>query len=167
MRIDLRDVDGRRLGRVEVAPAERPNLVRPTPPEGGEPRDHFLNWDGALDDSGRLRRCVACGCGSLYRSKAMPQVTPFVVVLAFAGAAVGLLGYAADPAGLAALVALLTLDVATLVLARPRLVCYRCGTIYSRHRIARYFRGWQRSEAERVARRDEPAVAAEPSPRRA
>jgi hypothetical protein len=162
MRIDLRDVDGRRLGRVEVDPARRPNLVRATPPDGGEPREQFLNWDGAIDDAGRLRKCLCCGCGSLYRAKALPQVTPFVVVLAFAGAAVGLLGYAADPRGLAALVVLLVLDIATLVFARPRLVCYRCGTVYARHRIARYFRPWERSEAERIARREDLEAAATP-----
>ncbi len=88
MRIDVRDAEGKRLGRVEVDPAQRPSLVRLTldakagpdakgapglsaPPATGpaEPHEHFLNWDEALDDAGQLRRCVVCGCSSLYRPR--------------------------------------------------------------------------------------------------
>jgi hypothetical protein len=165
MRIDARDADGRRLGRVELDETQRPSLVRlvdpanpDDPAKTEEPgRERYLNWEGGLDDAGHLRRCVICGCTSLYRSKALPQVTPFIVVLAFVGAIVGLLGYANHPLVLPALVVLLGVDVATLALARTRLVCYRCGSVYSRCPIARYHRRWARSEAERVHAEREPA----------
>jgi hypothetical protein len=165
MRIDARDADGRRLGRVELDETQRPSLVRLVDPaKPDDPgRERYLNWEGGLDDAGCLRRCVVCGCTSLYRTKALPQVTPFVVVLAFVGAIVGLLGYANHPLVLPALVVLLAVDVATLVLARTRLVCYRCGSVYSRCPIARYHRRWARSEAERVGAEREgakPSVAA-------
>lgn len=149
MRVDARDEDGHRIGRFEVDPTARPNLVRVTD-ANGVAQERYLNWDGAIDDSGNLRHCLLCGCQSLYRSKALPQVTPFIVVLAFAGAFIGLLGFASNPFVLPALVVLLVVDVATLVVARSRLVCYRCRSLYSRLPIARYHRRWSRTQAEHV-----------------
>lgn len=197
MRIDVREPGGDnptpwtnpRLGRIDVDPVARPNLVRlpALPPSTGSASgpaagpiagpteasasgtrpasdagpsasretgvDRFLNWDGAIDDGGHLRKCVICGCDRLYRRKVLPQVTPFVVLLAFAGAIIGLLGYTNNPLMLPGLVVLLVIDVATLALARERLVCYRCGSVYSKLKIARYHHRWNRSEAERVRTR--------------
>ena len=162
MRVDVREVDGQWLGRVEIDLAARPNLVQLPPPElGGSGSERFLHWDGAVDDGGCLRKCVVCNGGTLYRSKVLPLVTPFVGVLAFVGAVVGLLGYATNPLVLPALVVLLIVDVATLALARERLVCYRCGSTYAGARVARYHRRWSRSEAERV-KSAAAAVAASP-----
>ncbi len=195
MRIDVRERGGDNpserknpwLGRIDVDPNDRPNLVRlPAPtdrPHPGDARDRgadgdaggaeanaagddagsprslsvFLNWEGALDDAGQLRKCVLCDCDRLYRRKVLPQVTPFVVLLAFAGAIVGLLGYSGNPLMLPGLVVLLVIDIATLGFARERLVCYRCGSVYSKLRIARYHRRWNRTEAERVGARLGPA----------
>ncbi len=160
MRIDLRDPDGRRLGRVEVDPAQRPDLVRlPGETADAPGSERFLNWEGAIDDGGHLRTCVVCGSSSLYRGKVFPQVTPFVVLLAFAGAVIGFLGYATNPLVLPALLVLLLVDIATLALARERLVCYRCGSIYARLRIARYHSRWSRTAAERVRKGDGEPVA--------
>jgi hypothetical protein len=167
-----------RLARIEVDPTIRPNLIRlpvalppPEPAverrtphdESAEPpatspaRDaggeRFLNWEGALDDGGHLRKCLICGCDRLYRQKTLPQVTPFVALLAFAGAIIGLLGYSNNQFMLPVLVGLLLIDIATLALASERLVCYRCGSVYSKLRIARYHRRWDRTEAERVRAR--------------
>lgn len=190
MRIDVREQDGDNpgqrknpwLGRIDVDPNARLNLVRlPAPldgpsgsgtddqvaaggPNGGEADPstdaapqrvltYFLNWEGAIDDAGQLRKCVLCGCDRLYRRKVLPQVTPFIVLLAFAGAVIGLLGYSNNPLVLPGLVVLLVIDVATLGLARERLVCYRCGSVYSKLRIARYHRRWNRTEAELVRAR--------------
>jgi len=61
----------------------------------------------------------------------------------------GVLGYSSDPLVLAALVALVVLDLAVLALARTQLACYRCGTVYGRVAIARYHRPWDaRTAAE-------------------
>src|SRR6187397_585286 len=90
MRIELRDENRRRIGRIEIDPALRPTRVSIV----GSPREVFLSWDTAVDDAGRLRRCVACECPELYRSKAFPQITGIVVFLAFAGAVIGVLGLA-------------------------------------------------------------------------
>ncbi len=145
MLIDLRDHARRPLGRVVVDPATRPTRVT----LAGHDREHFLNWDGALDDAGHLRRCTSCGCAAMFKSKSFPQLTLFVVVLAFAGAVVSALGYAADPKVLSLLVLVLLIDVAILLFSRERLVCYRCRSTYSQLEIARYHRRWDRREAER------------------
>lgn len=145
MLIDLHDHARRPLGRVVVDPATRPTRVT----IAGHDREHFLNWDGALDDAGHLRRCTSCGCSALFKSKSFPQLTLFVVLLAFAGAVVSALGYAADPKVLSLLVLVLLIDVAILLFSRERLVCYRCRSTYSQLKIARYHRRWDRREAER------------------
>ena len=161
MRMELRDSNGRRLSRVEIDERARPARVQIQPPGGGAAvggggsgdeatRDVFLRWDGALDDAMALRKCVVCGCSDLYTRKNLPQVTPFIVVLALSGATVALLGYATNPVVVALLAALLVVDVLTLLLARRQLVCYGCGAVYWSLRIARYHRPWDRSVAERL-----------------
>jgi hypothetical protein len=144
MRMALRDLRRRRVGRIDVDPAARPTRVRVP----GSERDVFLSWDVALDDAGQLRRCVACGCTDLFREKNFPQITPFVVALAFAGAVIGALDLATTPM-LAAMALVLVADVAILVFSRRRLVCYRCRTSYHELPIARYHRTWDRATAER------------------
>ena len=142
MRIDLSDANRRRIGLIEVDSAQRPTRVR----TGGT--DHFLDWDTALDDGGHLRRCVACGCSDLFRAKAFPQITGFVIVLAFAGAVIGTLGFATTPPMVVAMVMVLVADVAILMFSRQRLVCHRCRSSYHGLPIARYHRSWDRAVAE-------------------
>ena len=156
MHIDLRDSSRKRIGRITVDPALRPTRVSVL----GADREVFLNWETALDDAGHLRRCVACGCADVFREKAFPQVTGFVVVLAFAGAVVGVLGFANTTPVMAVLIAVLALDVAILLFARTRLVCYRCRTSYRGLPIARYHRSWDRGVAERYPLPAKPAESA-------
>lgn len=145
MRVDLSRSDGEYLGRLDLSAEDRPTRVHLEETA----RDAFLSWDGAEDDGGHLRLCIACDGGLLYKGRSFPQVTPVVIVLAFAGTAVALLGYATEWWILILLAVVLALDVAVLILAQPRLTCYRCNTIYRRLKIARYHRSWDRSIAER------------------
>ena len=149
MRIELRDERRERVGRIEVDSAERPTRVSVMRPGRPEPGEAFLNWDSALDDAGQLRRCVACGCHDLVREKAFPQVTGFVIVMAFVGAVVGLFGLATNLPVLIIMIGVLVLDVAILLFSRRRLVCYRCRTSYHELPIARYHRTWDRTQADR------------------
>ena len=87
----------------------------------------------------------------MFREKAFPQVTGFVVVLAFAGAIIGALGYATPPV-LVAMAAVLVLDIAILFFSHVRLVCYNCRTSYHGIRIARYHRSWDRTTADRFTK---------------
>jgi hypothetical protein len=147
MRVDVRDLERKKIGRIEIDPAQRPARARI---EDGD-RDIFLEWEAATDDAGRLRSCIVCGGRDLYRVRIFPQLTWFVVVLAFAGAAVGVLArsFAQDPWVLAALAVVLVLDIASLIFSGYRLVCYRCGSSYSKLEIARQHQGWNRAVAER------------------
>ena len=145
MRIELRDENRERIGRLDVDPSLRPTRVTVV----GTGREVFLDWEAALDDAGHMRRCVACGSRDLFRDKAFPQVTLFVVLLAFAGAVLGALGYATTPPMLGAMGVVLVLDVAILLFSKRWLVCYRCRTRYHGMPIAKYHRRWDRSVAER------------------
>jgi len=162
MQIELRDRDRRRIGRIDVDPALRPTRVGIV----GTGREVFLDWDTALDDAGHLRRCVACGGPEVFREKAFPQVTGFVVALAFAGATVAALGFANEPAVLGAMALVLVLDIAILVLSKQRLVCYRCRTNYRGLPIARYHRRWDRATADRYPPQLRPAGATPAAPKR-
>lgn len=146
MRIDVCDAQRLRIGRIEVDPARRPTRVRLETTD----REVFLDWDTALDDAKRLRRCVVCGCNDLFRAKVFPQITGFVVVLAFAGAILGALGQVNTPT-LIAMVAVLAADVSILLFSGQRLVCHRCRSSYHGLPIARYHRRWDRAVAERHA----------------
>ena len=152
MILEARDPRDRRLlGRASIDPSERPPMVRLSSP--GDSPELFLDWEGSLDDAGRLRRCPVCGGANLFRQRSVPAVTPFVIVLAFAGMVLALLGYADDPRVLVGLVVVLLTDVALLVLARTFLVCYRCRSRFRGIPIARQHRGWDASEATRVENR--------------
>jgi len=139
--------DRRRLGVVRVDPGSRPARVRIDTERGS--RECFLEWEGTLDDAGRLRRCPVCGCASLYRERSLPAITPYVLVVAFAGIGLSLLGHD-DPRLLAVLTVLLALDVGLLIFARTALVCYRCRSRLAGLPIARQHRRWDRSEDRRV-----------------
>ena len=129
------------MGTAHVDPSARPAIVRCAAPDGSV-REAYLDWERALDDAGQLRSCVACGCPRLFRRRTLPRFAPFALLLASAGTAAAALGYSSHPAGTAALVALVALDVAVIAFARTELACYRCGTVYRRTRIASYHRAW-------------------------
>ncbi|HRP64309.1 MAG TPA: hypothetical protein PK400_13495 [Phycisphaerales bacterium] len=156
MRIELRDIARRRLGRIRLESGEQPTRARVESDRAQtksevelETAEVFLQWDGALDDAGKLRRCISCGCRDLFQEKAFPQVTGIVVVLAFAGAVAGIFGFVTDVPVLTAMVVVLALDIWILLFSKRRLVCYRCRTSYHDLPIARYHRSWERSVAER------------------
>lgn len=188
MRIELRNENRQRIGRILVDPAQRPTratvvpfrppalirsvqrtirrasaIVRPSDQDASAADRHdidaaiapppstevFLNWDTALDDAGQLRRCVACGCPDLFKEKAFPQVTGFVVVLAFVGALVGVFGLVTNLPVLIVMAVVLVLDISILLFSRRRLVCYRCRSTYHDLPIARYHRSWDRTTADR------------------
>ncbi len=149
--MDIRTAGGSRLGRIGLLPEERPARIRPSESD----RDIYLAWDGAIDDGGHLRTCITCGCSNLYRARSFPQLTPVVVVLAFAGAALALLGYATEWWILILLAVVLALDILVLFLAEPRLACYRCGTIYRKLKIARYRTPWDRKVSGKIFKNKE------------
>lgn len=153
MELEARDPQDRRpLGRAVLDPTTRPPRGRVTRPGPNGPveEDLFLAWEGVLDDSARLRGCPVCGGRSLFRQRSLPALTPFVLVLAFAGVVLAILGNADDPRVFAGLAVLLTLDVGVLFFARTRLVCYRCRSRFGGVPIARQHRPWDAAESARA-----------------
>ena len=116
----------------------------------------YLDWERAHDDSGHLRRCIVCGSEDLFRHKTFPQITPFVIVLAFALSLIGVLGFVTDVAILIGMTGVLLLDIAILFFARTRLLCYRCRSQYRDVEIADYHHHWDRSTEARSRREREP-----------
>jgi hypothetical protein len=149
MRIFLPTDGERRVSTLEVDPARRPTRARTA--EGD--RDVFLDWDQALDDQGHLRRCLLCRSG-MYRRKAFPQITGFVVLLAFALALVGLLGFADNVPLLIGMSVVLFVDICILMFASTHLVCYGCRASYRSTSIAVWHKPWDRNEASRHAARN-------------
>ena len=141
MRIEVHDLSRARRGRTTLDPSQRPpraQLEGVEDPQHPQAAEVFLDWDGALDDSGHLRRCPVCGGKQLFKVRTLPTVTPIVVILAFAGTAVSLFGYANNPIILAALVLVIIAELVILVVARTRLVCYRCRSRFAQTTIAPY-----------------------------
>lgn len=125
----------------------------------------YLDWEGALDDAGHLRRCIACG-GPLFRAKRIPQVTPFLSALLAAAVAVAALGESTSAWLVGGIITLAAIDIAILLLARPRLVCYGCGSAFLNVPIARYVRRWDAriARATRARAGRQPGAANAPGP---
>ena len=144
MQIDINDRSRRRLGRVNLDPRARP----PRAHIASSDEEIFLDWEGTLDDGGNLRRCLSCGSDHLFRIKTLPSVTPIFVILAFAGTAVSLFGYANNPVILAALILVIIAELIILVISRTRIVCYRCRSRYANTQIAKYHLPFNQQIAE-------------------
>jgi hypothetical protein len=150
MRLVVRQLDRHRVGVISLDVDERPARVTTIDTD----TEVFLDWERAFDDSGQIRRCIICGCDQLYRHKTFPQITPFVILLAFGLAFIGVLGLVTDIAALLGMTAVLMLDIGILFFARVHLYCYRCRSQFSNVEIANYHQRWDRAtEARR--RRDE------------
>lgn len=148
----MRQLDRRRIGEIEADAEVSP--ARVTTIDTGE--EVFLDWERAFDDAGQLRRCIICGSEDLFQQRTFPQITPFVIVLAFALSLIGVLGFVTDIAILIAMTGVLLLDVAILFFARTRLVCYRCRSQYRDLQIADYHKRWDRATDARVRQGDSP-----------
>ena len=139
--------DGQKSDHFSVAIEERPSKIHLEQSND----DLFLDWNSSIDDSGKLKSCVVCR-GDLFRENTLPQITGFVIVLAFAGGVAGLLGLVTTWPMLIAMGVVLLIDVTILVLRFTRLVCYKCGTRFSKLPIAPYHQKWDADRAEQVRR---------------
>lgn len=158
MRVMVRQIDRSKVGEIHADPEQRPARVRTLDTD----QEVFLDWERAFDDSGQLRRCIICGSDHLFQHKTFPQITPFVVVLAFALSLIGVLGYVTDIAILIGMTGVLLLDIAILFFARTRLVCYRCRSQYRNLEIAEYHRRWDRATEARLRNQTERRPAGNP-----
>ena len=145
MRVVVRQLNHQRMGEVHIEDGEMPSRVTIT--DSGQ--DVFLDWESACDDSDQLRRCIVCGSDDLFRHRTLPQITPIVIVLAFALSLIGVLGFVTDLALLIAMTGVLVVDIMILFVARTDLICYRCRSRYRDLTIAEYHGRWDRAVAAR------------------
>jgi hypothetical protein len=155
MQVTARAADRSRLGQAEVSLEERPARLRVGKP--GEEREHFLDWERAIDDAGQLRKCVLCGCDTLYRNRSTPRLTVIVAVLALSVVAVGLAGYVTPWALVATLLVVAAVDLVLWLRSEWRLTCYRCRSTFRGMPIARYHRGWDARTQRRIDAADQPS----------
>ena len=139
--------DGRKIDQFWIAIEQRPSKVRLE--QSGD--DVFIDWNSTVDDSGRLRACVLCR-GDVYRERTFPQITAIVIVLAFAGGVAGLLGLVTTWLMLIAMMSVLLIDIIILIFSFNRLVCYKCGTRYSKLTIAPYHQKWDLDRSKQLQR---------------
>jgi hypothetical protein len=155
MQVTARATDRSRLGDAEVSLDERPARLRLG--KAGQERELFLDWERAIDDGGHLRKCILCGCDTLYRSRSMPRLTVIVVVLALSVVAVGLAGYGTPPTLVAALVVVTAIDVVVWLRSEWRLTCYRCRSTFRGMPLARYHRSWDARTQRRIDGANQPS----------
>lgn len=146
MRIDIHDADQKHRFRVQVDPNDPPSVVRaPDAPHD----EAYLDWDGAVDDEGHLRRCCVCGCRELFVRRDFPQLTGFIIVVL--AAVVSLFLFASDQALLAMVVlgVVVVLDVVILLFTGRCQVCYRCRSEFRDAPIPRDQKPWQLAIGEK------------------
>jgi hypothetical protein len=143
MRIDIYDEAGRRVAKVQVDPKSPPATISARGP-GGAVHERYLDWDKALDDEGRVRKCPACGCEELYVRRLFPPLTGFVIVLVVALLCLALYGLEVVnlPTLLVATGLLVAAHVAFTLLSPRFLVCYRCFSRYYDAGISRDRQEW-------------------------
>jgi hypothetical protein len=155
VRIDLRNLKREPLFTATVDNKDPASVVKPPEPsgagaEGGSGQEVYLNWDGALDDRGHLRRCPVCGCRELFTRKDFPQVTGFVIVVAAAVIAMVLfVGFRQVLAGVAILAAVAIVDLLIYFFTGRLLVCYRCRSEFRDVPIGSEQRGWDLATGEK------------------
>ena len=111
-----------------------------------------LDWDRALDDNRRLRRCPVCGCPDLFLRKQLPQITSFIAIIAAAIVAMLLYGIGMLWLAVAVLVVVVAADVAIFLYTPRVLECYRCRTQFRGMPINRRHPRWESGTADRYER---------------
>ena len=145
MRIQIRNSPNETGFGIVVDPAQPPAVVR----QHEDRAAVSLNWEQALDDERRLRRCPVCECPDLFARKEVPQLTAFVVLIFTAVVAMVLFGFGMIKIAIGALVVVALVDLAIFLFARRVLECYRCHSIFRSVPIRRGHPRWDHSLAER------------------
>ncbi|MEX0777250.1 MAG: hypothetical protein WD042_16220 [Phycisphaeraceae bacterium] len=146
MRIDLRNLQRKRLFQVTVDTATPPPIVKA--PEG-HGQDVYLEWSSAFDDHGHLRRCPVCGCRELFVRKDFPQVTGFILVVLAALLSMVLFGIRQVFAAVVVLMVLVLVDAVIYFFAGRCLVCYRCRSEFRQLPIREDHPGWDLAVGEK------------------
>jgi hypothetical protein len=122
MRISITNLDRDPLGDAMVDEQAQPAQAKLR----GTDRVIDLHWDGALDEKGRLHRCVVCGCREIFKRYDFPQRLGLGLVIASVILCVVLLIKGQVLWAMGVLLAAVVLDRIVYVFTKECLVCYRC-----------------------------------------
>lgn len=122
MRLAVNDINREPLGTASVDESARPSSIT----LDGGCRTILLQWEGALDEQGRLRRCPVCGCREIFKRYDFPQRLGLALVIATASGAVLLLFLWQVIWAMLLLLAAVVVDRVIYVFTGQCLVCYRC-----------------------------------------
>lgn len=158
MRISINNLNREPLGQARVDAASRPDRVELP----GLQQSVGLHWDHALDDEGRLRRCVVCGCREIFKRYDFPQRLGLGLVVGAVLACVFLLIKDQVLWAMGVLLAAVGIDRVVYVFTGECLVCYRCRSEYRDVVIDETHDAWDLAIGEkyRPIRRSAPAEGA-------
>lgn len=145
MRLAVNDINREPLGTASVDESARPSSI--TLDGGG--RTILLQWEGALDEQGRLRRCPVCGCREIFRRQDFPQRLGLILVIGTIIAAVVLIALWQVIWAMGVLLAAVVIDRIICVFTRECLVCYRCRTEFRGVTIDGSHEAWNLATGEK------------------
>lgn len=148
VRMKIRDKSDETIFGVEVDLAKPPPMVK-RPDQNGALMS--LDWDRALDDNRRLRRCPVCGCPDLFVRKQVPQLTLFAAPIVAAIVAMVLYGFGMLWPALAVLAVVVLVDLGIFLYIPRVLECYRCHTQFRGMPISHRHPRWEKGLADRYA----------------
>ncbi|MBI1371949.1 MAG: hypothetical protein GC159_04200 [Phycisphaera sp.] len=150
MKIDLHNSQGERVAWVEVDADSPQRVVQAVNAEGHE-EEHYLEWEAAFDDEGRLRKCPVCQCNDLYTHRNAPQLLGFIIVLAVGLICLGLWGLTDAPLALVlgVLGVVVVAQLLLMVFSGRFIGCYRCGSKFHNTPIPRRLNAWDTLTAEK------------------
>lgn len=145
MRISANNLDREPLGSAVVEESAKPAQARLAE------TDQIINlhWEGALDERGRLHRCVVCGCREIFKRYDFPQRFGLALVLIAIIACVVLLIEGQVLWAMGVLLGTVVIDRIVYVFTRECLVCYRCRSEFRDVKIDESHESWDLSIGEK------------------
>ena len=147
MRVQLRDQHRHPVGSVKLKPGDHPHEVTVDGTKGEQTVP--LQWENATDESGRIVRCLACGCRELFFRKDFPQKLGLTLVIAAAAVSVVLFALDDVLASMGVLAAAVIVDSLIFSLTPKCVVCYRCRTEYHGLEITPTIEPWELAIGEK------------------
>ena len=158
MRISANNLDREPLGSVVVDDSIRP--AQAALRETGQTLD--LHWAGALDEQGRVRRCVVCGCREIFKRYDFPQRFGLLLVIGAVVACVILLIRGQVLWAMGVLLGTVVVDRIVYLFTRECLVCYRCRSEFRDVKIDETHESWDLSIGEKYRPVRQANAAADP-----
>lgn len=145
MRIAVNDINREPLGTAVIDETARPATISLERTN----RPIELQWEGAIDEQGRLRRCPVCGCREIFKRKDFPQRLGLLLVVGTIIAAVVLIALWQVLWAMGVLLAAVVVDRIICVFTGECLVCYRCRSEFRGVTVDRSHEAWDLAIGEK------------------